>query len=136
MTAAVQTLLGFDVGEKRIGVAVGQTLTATASPLITIAVTNNRPDWAGITQLIEDWQPQALVVGIPLTMTDARQPMTERAEKFMRQLQGRYKLPTYGIDERLSSYEAQTRLRSSYDVDPAAAQVILETWLADNVPGR
>ncbi len=124
-----KTLLCFDLGEKRIGTAVGQTVTGTATPLETISVKNNKPDWNRISQLIEQWQPDKLVVGYPLQMDDARQPMTERSERFVRQLDGRYHLPVEIIDERLSSYEARQRIKSTRNVDPVAAQVILETWL-------
>ena len=124
-----ETLLCFDVGEKRIGTAVGQTVTGTATPLETIAVKNNKPDWDRISQLIQQWQPDKLVVGYPLQMDDNRQPMTERSERFVRQLDGRYHLPVETIDERLSSYEARQRIKSTRNVDPVAAQVILETWL-------
>lgn len=127
-----QTLICFDYGTKRIGVAVGQTLTHTATPLETVTVKNNTPDWDRISQLIKQWSPQALVVGNPLSMDDSRQEMTDAADKFSRQLSGRYKLPVFRADERLSSYEAQQRLKSSYELDPMAAQIILESWLADN----
>ncbi len=127
-----QVLLCFDYGEKRIGVAVGQTITRTASPLETVNVIKNNPDWESITRLINTWQPVSLVVGVPLTMQGARQEMTEAASRFIRQLNGRYNLPVYGIDERLSSYEAKQRLGSSWNVDPVAAQAILETWLSEN----
>ena len=127
-----KTLLCFDFGEKRIGVAVGQTVTGTASPLETVSVNNKIPDWTGITQLINNWQPASLVVGMPLTMDGSRQEMTEAASRFIRQLKGRYHLPVYEVDERLSSYEARQRLRSSWNVDPVAAQVILETWLTEH----
>lgn len=131
MSRASQTLLAFDYGDKRIGVAVGQTLTATASPLTTLKLRQQRPDWAAITRLIEAWRPAALVVGIPVTMQDEIQPLTDKARAFARRLKGRYHLPVYGVDERLSSYAARDRLRSTYDVDAVAAQVILETWLHD-----
>lgn len=131
MSRASQTLLAFDYGDKRIGVAVGQTLTATASPLTTLKLRQQRPDWAAITHLIETWRPAALVVGIPVTMQDEIQPLTDKARAFARRLEGRYHLPVYGVDERLSSYAARDRLRSTYDVDAVAAQVILETWLHD-----
>lgn len=132
MSPAARTLLGFDYGEKRIGVAVGQTLTATATPLTTVPVTRNQPDWQQISELISTWQPDALVVGMPLTMTDDTQPLTELAARFARQLEGRYHLPVYTADERLSSREARQRIRSSHNVDPVAAQVILETWLSEH----
>ena len=127
-----QILLCFDYGEKRIGVAVGQTITSTASPLETVNVIKNNPDWESITRLINTWQPDSLVVGVPLTMQGARQKMTEAASRFIRQLKGRYNLPVYEIDERLSSYEAKQRLGSTWNIDSVAAQAILETWLSEN----
>jgi putative Holliday junction resolvase len=127
-----QILLCFDYGEKRIGVAVGQTITRTASPLETVNVIKKIPDWESITRLINNWQPVSLVVGVPLTMDGSRQDMTEAASRFIRQLNGRYHLPVYEIDERLSSYEAKQRLGSSWSIDPVAAQAILETWLSEN----
>jgi putative Holliday junction resolvase len=127
-----QVFLCFDYGKKRIGVAVGQTITSTASPLETINVINNNPDWESITRLINTWQPVSLIVGVPLTMQGARQKMTEAATRFIRQLKGRYNLPVYEIDERLSSYEAKQRLGSTWNIDSVAAQAILETWLSEN----
>ena len=124
-----QTLICFDYGTKRIGVAVGQTLTRTATPLETVFVKNNKPDWDRITQLINEWQPQGLVVGDPLNMNNSRQPVTEAADRFCRQLQGRFNLPVYRADERLSSREAETRHNEKEKLDEVAAQVILESWL-------
>jgi putative Holliday junction resolvase len=121
--------LCFDHGEKRIGVAVGQTVSNSASPLETIACKHNKPDWQRISELIKMWRPSAFVVGHPLTMEDERQPATEAAEKFARQLHGRYGLPCHLADERLSSYEAQQQLKNTYNIDPVAAQLILESWM-------
>ena len=126
-----ETLLCFDLGLKRIGVAVGQTVTSTANPLETIKTINNKPDWQQISHIIEQWQPNRLIVGHPLQMNDNKQTMTEHAEHFVRQLQGRYHLPVEMVDERLSSYEARQRIKSTYNVDPIAAQVILETWFSE-----
>ena len=128
----MKTLLCFDYGSKRIGVAVGQTITGTATPLEIINSYKNRPDWEKIQQLINDWQPYALVVGIPVHMDDSRQQMTEAAEKFVRQLEGRFHLPVFGVDERLSTFEAKNRSGRETEVDSVAAQAILETWLANN----
>ena len=123
------TLLCFDFGTKRIGVAVGQTLTATATPLTIIPVRNNRPDWNRIGALIAQWQPQALVVGQPLNIDGSRQPLSAGVDAFARKLRGRYCLPVLRADERLSTVEARARLRNSAAVDHVAAQVILESWL-------
>ena len=126
-----QTYICFDYGEKRIGVAVGQTLTGTATPLETIRVINGKPDWEKITGLIRQWQPEALVVGLPVHMDDSRQAITDSAEKFSRQLEGRYLLRVFRAEERLSTYEARDRLKRNRDLDPVAAQVILESWLLE-----
>jgi len=131
-TREIKSLLCFDFGTKRIGVAVGQTITQTATPLQTVRNKNNRPDWNNIEQLIDEWQPDALVVGLPLNMMDEVQEMTIASEKFMRQLHGRFHLPVYSIDERLSSFEAAQRTGKTTDLDPVAAQAILETWFTEN----
>lgn len=125
-----KTLLGFDYGSKRIGVAVGQTLTCSATPIAIVRCVNQKPDWEHISRLLRDWNPGALVVGIPLCMDDRRQSMTEASERFARQLQGRFELPVYPVDERLSSREAGERLKSAHNIDAVAAQVILETWFS------
>jgi putative Holliday junction resolvase len=126
---SVKTLLGFDYGTRRIGVAVGQTLTGTATPLATVRVLNGRPDWSHINVLIRQWQPQALVVGLPLQMDGGTQQVTGKAEKFARQLRGRHRLPVYFADERLTTREARLRVSGNADLDCVAAQVILESWL-------
>lgn len=126
-----ETLIGFDFGEKRIGVAVGQTITATATPLETVRVRHKVPDWNRITELIQQWQPSALVVGQPLSMDGTRQLLTDLAERFARQLEHRYRLPVHLADERLSTYEAKNRLKDINNLDPVAAQVILESWLLE-----
>jgi len=128
----INTLLCFDYGSKRIGVAVGQTLTRTASPLEIIPVHCNKPDWTHIGQLINDWQPDALLVGHPLCMNNAAQDITRSAERFTRQLEGRFHLPVLAVDERLSTYEATQRTGQTHQVDAVAAQAILETWLNEN----
>ena len=129
------TVLCFDYGEKNIGVAVGQVITATATPLEIIKTISNKPDWNRISQIIKEWQPQRLVVGVPLDMEGNRQIMTDKAEKFCRQLEGRFHLPVHHADERLSSYEARQRLKSDSELDLVAAQVILEGWLHEQSCG-
>jgi len=133
-----ETLLAFDYGEKHIGVAVGQTLTGTANPLETIRVSGSRPDWSAITRVVETWQPHALVVGLPLNMDGSEQTVTRHARRFGNQLTGRYRLPVHLVDERLTTREARNRLaeagRAGEDDHPVAAQIILESWLADRKP--
>jgi len=83
--------------------------------------------------MIKDWQPEALIVGIPIQMDDSRQEMTAAAERFVRQLEGRFHLPVFGVDERLSTFEAKNRSGMEKEIDSIAAQAILETWLAENI---
>ena len=128
-----QTLLCFDYGEKRIGSAVGQTVTATATALEIIKVVNKKPNWGKIEHLIGEWRPDKLIVGHPFTLEGDRQEMTDAAEKFGRQLEGRFKLPVELIEEQLSSYEARRELKSTRDLDAVAARLILETWLSENI---
>ncbi len=138
--AGLRTLLGFDFGTQKIGVAIGQELTETATPLETVRVINSKPDWQAITRLFDTWQPDAAVVGIPLNMDDSKQAMTQAALRFQRQLQGRYNLPVYGADERLTSKEAENILYANGkrgkirtgEIDPIAASLILKTWMQDH----
>lgn len=132
-----RTLLGFDFGTRYIGVAVGQELTGTAQGLAALPTRDGGPDWDAITRLIDEWQPQAFVVGLPLNMDDTEQPLTQAARRFGNRLQGRYNRPVYLVDERLTSVEARARLaeaprgrRTKPAVDRLAAELILRTWLA------
>ena len=135
MSRVPETLLGFDLGEKRIGVAVGQSVTGTASPLCLVRGRAFKPDWSVVDGLVETWRPDALVVGLPLNMDGTEQLLTRRARRFGNQLTARYRLPVHFADERLSSREARDRLSSTDRIgdalDPVAAQVILEGWFAD-----
>ena len=134
------TYLGFDFGNKKIGTAVGQTMTATASPLQTIRSINQNPNWEIITRLIQEWRPAGLVVGISKQADGSDNPITPRMLKFCRQLEGRYQLPVYQQDETLSTFEAKQMLFDEVSVnadklwevqDQLAAQLILQTWLND-----
>lgn len=135
MTAPVHTYLGFDFGTKRIGVAVGQELTCTATALVTLTTVNDKPDWESITRLIAEWRPDAMVVGLPLNMDGTETEITPRARRFANQLNGRYGLLVHLMDERLSTIEAQHllaqqgRSRRNMDSDKLAAQLILQSWL-------
>ncbi|MCG7922757.1 MAG: Holliday junction resolvase RuvX [Candidatus Thiodiazotropha lotti] len=126
------TLLGFDFGTRKIGVAVGQTLTGSATPLETLELVNHKPDWVRIEQLINEWQPQALVVGLPLDVDDSETDATQPALRFSRQLEGRFHLTVHLADERFTSFEARDRLghraKRLEDYDAVAAKLILETW--------
>jgi putative Holliday junction resolvase len=134
------TYLGFDFGNKKIGVAVGQMTTGTASPLQTIRSINQAPNWTMISQLISQWQPQGLVVGISIQHDGTDNPITPKMRKFCRQLEGRYQLPVHQVDETLSTFEAKQLLFDELHLragklwqvqDQLAAQLILQSWLND-----
>ena len=148
MTAG-ETFLGFDYGERRIGVAVGQSVTGTASPLATVGVRAGEPDWSSIDGIVSDWKPAGLVVGEPLHMDGRPQPMTRRARRFSHALRSRFGLPVHTADERLSTVEARAELaargafrgagggRPRHEIDhPVAARIILESWLGERRRGR
>jgi putative Holliday junction resolvase len=130
------TLMGFDYGTQKIGVAIGQTITGTASALETLRAVKNKPDWQRIDQLIEEWKPDALIVGYPLNVDNTHTDATSAALRFSRQLQGRYQLPVKLADERFTSAEARIRLgprQKQIEVyDAMAAKLILETWLQEH----
>ncbi len=103
----LRLLLGFDYGTKQIGVAVGQAITGQARELCVLKAQNGVPDWNRVEALIKEWQPDAIVVGLPLNMDGTPSEMSERAEKFARRLNGRYNLPVHTHDERLTTYAAK-----------------------------
>jgi len=129
------TLIGFDYGPRKIGVAVGQTVTGSASPLTTLRSHGEKPDWRRIEGLIREWRPQAAVVGLPFNMDDTETEIAPRARRFARQINGRFGLPVHLADERLTSIEARNQLgrhaTSLEVVDAMAAKLILETWLSE-----
>ena len=104
------TVLAFDFGTKRIGVAVGELMLGQARPLLTIAHEANDARFAAIAKLIAEWQPARLVVGLPLAVDGSEHDMTARARRFAHQLEGRFRLPVELVDERFSSAEAESRL--------------------------
>ena len=138
MSDKPRTLLGFDFGTRRIGVAVGQELTRTATALTTLNSADGGPDWTAIGRLIKEWQPAALVVGLPLNLDGSESESSRLARRFGNRLTGRYNLPVFTADERLSSSEAEAILAEQgrfekADIDKLAAQLILQGWLeADN----
>lgn len=139
MSRPPRTYLGFDYGSKRIGVAVGQDLTASASALTTLATSEQSPPWQAIEQLIRQWQPQAFVVGLPYNKDGSEHAVTRAAQRFGQQLQERFQRPVYWVDERLTSSEAESILAqqntkgrkgaAKADIDKLAAQLILQSWL-------
>ncbi len=133
------TVLGFDVGSHWTGVAVGQTRTGTASPLTSIRVRQHKPDWRQIQALIDEWQPDRLIVGLPTGMDGRPHAMTDAARRFARQLEGRFHRPVEFADERLTTREAWqiaetrgSRHLDKPDIDAIAAVLIVETWLHQN----
>ncbi len=122
----IRTYLAFDFGLKRVGVASGNTLTGTAQPLRTVAATGDAR-FAAIARLVAEWQPDALVVGVPFHPDGAEHENTLRARRFARQLHGRLRLDVHEVDERYTTTEAQAQGAS--DLDAAAAALILEQYL-------
>ena len=130
------TVLAFDFGEKRIGVAVGETQLALAHPLTTIASEQTQARFEAIARLVAEWQPRLLVVGLPLHMDDTEHALTARARRFARQLEGRFNLPVALVDERLSTYAATEMLHAAGVAarrqkpvrDQVAAQTILQAY--------
>lgn len=125
-------VIGFDFGLKRIGVAIGQTITQTATPEAIVNSKDGKPNWEHISQLFEQWKPVAIVVGLPMRLDGSEQALTQPARKFGQRLSGRYQRPVFYIEEQLSSIEAENRLIKRAHIDDHAAQIILENWLADN----
>ncbi len=121
-----QSFLAFDFGLQRTGVAAGNSLLRLATPLTTVAAVGDAR-FAPIGKLIAEWQPDALVVGIPVHPDGAPHDNTRRAQRFARQLQGRFGLPVHQVDERYSTTEAAAG--GARDLDAASAAVILDQYL-------
>ena len=123
----MQTLLAFDFGEKRVGVATGNTLTKTAQALTILTYNNKDQLFEKIQKLLAEWQPEALVVGLPAHPDGQPHAMTAKAKRFANQLQGRYQLSVHLVDERYTSVSVE-------DGDDAlAAQLILEQYFQEDV---
>jgi len=118
-------VLGFDFGTRRIGVAIGNSVTRDAQALRTIEAADNDARWSALTAIMDEWAPTQLVVGIPRHPDGAPHAMTARCERFARQLEGRYRLPVARVDERYSSAVVE----HADDVDAAAAAIIVQQWL-------
>lgn len=131
---AQRRVLGFDFGSRRIGVAFGQEASGTARPLQTLRA-DSRATWDEIGTLIEAWAPDLFVVGLPLGAGGSPTPTTRSVQRFIRRLSGRYGLPVETVDERLSSHEAEGRVRNAREhraaggLDALSACVIVEDWL-------
>ena len=134
-------VLAFDFGQRRIGVACGEGVSRTASPLGTVAVGSQGPRWDAIDALMRAWRPSSVVVGLPYSVDGSESAITGAARRFARELGARYKTSVQLVDERYSSLEAGTRLKEAResglrkrrvakaDVDATAACIILERWL-------
>ena len=126
LPSSPRSFLAFDFGTKRVGVASGNTLTRTATPLRTVAAEGDAR-FKALGALIAEWQPDALVVGVPYHPDGAAHDNTARAQRFARQLHGRFRLPVHEVDERYTTTEAHASGAS--DVDAASAAIILEQYL-------
>ena len=138
------TIIAFDFGMKRTGVAVGNTLTGSASPECTLLSKNEQPDWDGITKIFEEWKPDTVVVGLPMALEDEKEnPVKKRVERSCNQINGRYDLPVDQENEQYTSIEAAERLKdlrqsgrkqkvTKEDIDKIAATIILENWMMNN----
>ncbi|MDQ3160031.1 MAG: Holliday junction resolvase RuvX [Pseudomonadota bacterium] len=135
------TVLGFDVGSRRIGVAVGSGFGTGARALAVVDVHAGSPDWDAIERLRREWRPDGLIVGDPMTIDGGDQPIRKAAQAFARQLRERTQLPVVMVDERSSSIEAAQRFaderasgrkrrRDAIVLDAVAAAIIVERWLA------
>lgn len=133
--AMLEVVLAFDFGLRRIGVAVGQTITQSARPLPIIAAEKGQPDWRLVSQLITEWRPAALIVGLPYKMDGGEQAISFAARQFAQQLKTQFNLPVHLVDERLTTREAKNQLQASgvkfkdVPIDSYAAKLILESWM-------
>ncbi|WP_374316544.1 Holliday junction resolvase RuvX [Aquabacterium sp.] len=130
--SAAQSLLAFDFGVKRVGVACGNTLMRQAQPLCTIAAEGDAR-FAQIALLIKEWQPQSLVVGVPYHPDGAAHENTAKAKRFARQLQGRFNLPVHEVDERYSTTEAIAG--GARDLDAMSAAILLQQYFNEHPEG-
>ena len=120
--------MGFDFGTRKIGVAVGQKMTASATPVGKIRATNGKPDWMQLDKIVGEWKPSLFIVGLPLNIDGSSSDITRSAERYARRINDRYNIPFVMMDERLSTFEAKQQ--KSKDIDSIAACLILETWLS------
>ncbi|MGB0466432.1 MAG: Holliday junction resolvase RuvX [Pontibacterium sp.] len=136
MSNDILQVMAFDFGTTRMGIAWGQSVTGTATALPPLAARDGIPDWQKLSAIIDEWKPQAIVVGIPLNMDGSISDMARRARKFANRLNDKFKVPVYLMDERLSTTEAKkihfsaggsSNFRKE-SVDGIAAQLILESW--------
>lgn len=136
--AAVRVLC-FDFGTRQIGVAVGQTVSGTAQPVTVLRARDGQPQWEEVARLVTEWQPQRVLVGLPLNMDGTESELCARARRFAGRLHARTGKPVTLVDERLSTVEAKgewSGRAARCPVDALAAALILRTWLAEPGVGR
>jgi putative Holliday junction resolvase len=134
-----RTVMAFDFGLRQIGVAVGNCLLETSQPLDIVRARDGVPDWRSIESLLQEWQPDLLLIGDPLNMDGTDSDLGARAQKFSRRLHGRFGLAVALVDERLTSFEAKQTLQAqghkgNYKNQPAdsvAAELILQSWMRE-----
>jgi putative Holliday junction resolvase len=137
----ITSVLGFDYGKKRIGLATGQTITGTATPCKTINQVDGNPDWDTISAEIQQWKPQILIVGMPYHIDGSENKMTAASRHFCYELEKRFKLPVEYINEALSSQQAEDILKQTvkinkqnkHEVDRMAAAIIVQRWLDQQI---
>lgn len=130
------TVLAFDFGTRSIGVAIGQMVTRTAFPLEALKANDGIPNWDNIALIYQEWQPDIVIVGLPLNMDGSEQEITQRSKKFAQRLHGRFKIAVEMHDERLSTADAKAMLfelggykkLSKGKVDSVSACVIFQSW--------
>ncbi len=138
-------LLAFDFGLRRLGIAVGQSLTKTAQPLTTLKCNNGEPDWHAVHQLQQEWQAQAFVVGLPKNKDGTDSSVSRAARVFAKKMEEQFGLPVYLVDERFSSLTAEQHLKEKRqdgthshrikkeEIDKLAAAIILQSWFLESV---
>lgn len=136
----ITSIMGFDFGTRKIGVAIGQQLTQTASALPELPAKDGKPNWETVAALIKEWQPDGVVVGLPLNEDGTDNEFSKQARKFGNRLHGRFGLPLFTVNEHLSSYDARDQIqqysgraaKSGRLIDSVAAVLIIETWFAEH----
>ena len=131
-----QRVMGFDFGTQKMGMAMGSSLTASAQPLALFVMRDGIPDWDKLEKVIQQWQPDLCVVGLPLNMDDTESELSMRARKFARRLKHRINKPVWMLDERLTTRDARTLLQSyqqqghakKTSADSLAAVLLIESW--------
>ena len=123
-------VMSFDFGMKRIGVAVGQKVTQTASSLGVVQAFDGIPKWDYLDKIVLDWQPERFIVGLPINMDGSNSEMSKKAQKFSRRISSRYNIRSEMFDERLTSFEAREHDGKTH-IDAIAAKIILESWLRE-----